>query len=321
MPMTAGGCQQLESLFIRNCSNVSQNGVNLAMNFLRNLKVLDHELPLPQNDRNIQRPTASLISLMCNQRNVVKLTCTLPLTTDVLSSKQVQANFVTDTHLTAVAEVMNLKPEPDNLLNLITFEVGVVNFLTRFGTPLTTLELLNLHRVDVLFIFRTCCRLQNLALFQIASFQSNTFPNPTTHPLLVLHGSNEPPVARNLETFRLVGNLGSEEANCRDILSIVLMAPNLRVLEIENCTHLVDTILLDALSQQGFERLESLTLINCNELTKDVFVHVFLTQTKNLKYLKLVRCTHLCTVSNRDEWMSIAKRFNWDLRIEITIQS
>ena len=322
MYLVAGGCQLLESLFVRK-SNVSRYGVEVAVGRLGNLRYLDSEHPLPPNERGIQRPTPSLLSFMCTRHGVVKMKCTLPLTDTVLSSKLVQANFVTNIDLAEVRDLLsafsNVPRQAPNLDHLITFEGGVVQFLTRFGAESETVELLFLHRVDVCLILGTCRRLRNLTLFRISSFQSRPVQDGNAQPAT---GSNPPPsIVKCLEHFRFVGDLDSEEADCGELLSVVLAAPNLKCLEIENCPNLVDTLLLDAFNVHRFETLESLTLINCDELTRDLFVHLFLSRNNSLRRVKLIFCKNLCTISNRDEWQSLAKMRHWDLTLEMTMAS
>ena len=320
-----GGCKLLESLFVRN-SNVTEDGIRTAMIHLTNLKYLDHELPLPiieNNERIIQRPPGYLQSLSCSANGSVVVMCTIPLALNVLSSKRAADNFVEDNNLINIRDVKDdFHALP--LFNLfrrfiIRFDQGVVSYLTRFGAPLQSLELQFLENVNVSFICSTCPRLLKLTLFHNISYR------PLPPPVHRHCGSSNNPepifpiIANHLEYFEFSANLQYRESGNLPELAMILMSPNLKSIFIEKCFFLVDRMILDAFENHRFEKLESLTLIHCNRLSKEAFVDVFLSHSNSLKQLRLLFCEQLCNTSNRDEWLLLAQQRNWVFSMQINI--
>ena len=181
-------------------------------------------------------------------------------------------------------------------------------------------------------MFRTCPRLLKLRLLHNVSYTPLPPPLPPPPPPTSLtrissgqRGSVDksivlPPIISNyLEHFELVADLDERENGYCPELSMILMSPKLKSVTIEKCFYLVDKMILDAFESHGFENLKSLTLIDCNQLSKTAFVDVFLSRSNSLKQLTLLYCEKLCTASNRDEWLLLARQRNWDFFMELTI--
>ena len=296
------------------------------MMFLTNLKFLDHQLPLPiieNTERIIQRPPGFLKSLNCSANGCVVVNCTIPLALTVLSSKYAACNFVEDNNLININDVKDdFHAIPIfNLFRryIIRFEQGVVSYLTRFGAPLQSLELHFFENVNVSFICRTCPRLLKLTLFHNNSYRPLPPPVPR-HCGSIDNPVQIPPIiANHLEHFEFSAYLEDRESGNLPELSMILMSPNLKTVFIEKCVYLIDRMILDAFESHRFDKLESLTLIDCNELSKEAFVNVFLSHSNSLKQLRLLYCEKLCTTSNRDEWLLLARQRNWDFFMQITL--
>ena len=301
-------CQLLEYLHVRD-SNVTEFGLHIAVQGLKRLRFLDHQLPIPDNDRNVQRPTAHLQSFMCSRNGIARFTCTVPLSSGgVYSTKKYEVSVLSDANLAGVVDIManfnNLQRLVHNRPYLITFEGGIVPYLAQFGDPLQRLKFYRLQELDVLFTFVMCPRVKNLSLLWNSAYVS------TLQNLII---------PKCLEHFKFVGELESEMGGrCKD-MSALLMAPSLKTVYIENCPNLDDEMIQNAFESHRFENLESLTLINCENVGKDVFVDAFLSRRNSLKALKLVFCHHLCTVANQEEWGRLAELFNWDLKVEFIL--
>ena len=319
----------LEALFVRN-SKVTPDGVRTALNLLKNLKYLDHQQPLPtvENiDNNVQLPHGSLKSLRCTGYGNVTLECTIPLADNVLSSIYVTDDYVEDMDLIRSYDVKNNFHEGPHLVfdraYFLRFDRGIASYLSRFGTSLQSLELESFPEVDVSIILRYCPLLKQLKLFQNIDYTSFI---PTAHtPSLSAPPAYNPIILPSisvihLENFEFIARSTLRESgDCPELLTI-LMSPNLKRIKIENCFYLVDQIIIDAFNFHRFQKLESLTLNNCNQLNKKAFSDVFLSQSNSLKTLRLLCCDKLCTESNRNEWMLLAEKQNWDFNMEIVMQ-
>ena len=301
-------CQLLEHLHLRD-SKVTEFGLHIAVRGLKKLRFLDHQLPIPDNERNVRQPTAHLKSFMCSRHGIARFTCTIPLSSDGMhSTKKYSSTSLSDVVIAGVFDVMaNFNHHKRSVYRrnlLITFNGGVVPYLARFGQPLQRLKFYRFQGLELEVVFMMCPRLRKLTLLWNSSYVS-------TLPIVT--------IPTCLEHFKFVGELDSEmDGNCGDI-STVLLAPSLKTVYIENCPNLDDEMIQNAFKKHQFETLESLTLINCENVGKDVFEKAFLCRLNALKSMKLVFCHRLCTVANQEEWARLAGGLNFDLKIELIV--
>ena len=298
------GCKLLLSLFVRS-TNVTLNGVRLAMETLESLHFLDYEDPLPEvTDAHVVRPTITLISFKCYRQGAVFLKNRLFLTKDSEIINYSLEPIVTDQHLAeAVDSMREFEINPRERLmagndRFVTFAGGIVPFLNTFGHSLQEIKLTSFDEVDLLFVLRACPRLTTLNMDSNARY-TPSLPLPQTSPIL--------------ECFVYCGQQGNGQCIGGPELISILKSPRLKHLEFQNCHQLTDSILQTAFNIHRFSKLEILILRNCHNLSSESFTSVFLSQINSLNVVVLDSCRQLCSNANQIQWSDLKVTNKWDL--------
>ena len=292
------GCQLLVSLFVR-YSNVTVLGVRLAMVMLKKLQFVDFENTLPLVN-GVTLPPCFLIGFSCYKGGTVHLKNKLFLTPAVEIVHHVMELKLSNRHLADAVDTMSYFDTTDGEDGALSFGEGLVPFLLRFGGFLKVISLTSFDLVDVFFILRSCPRLYALTVECSAGYISS-FPHPQ--------------ISLVLERFNYKGLGGA----CIESVEIqyLLSSPNLKHVEICDCSNLIDSVIQTAFEIHEFAKLEKLVLRKCNNLSTGAFVRVFLSRANSLKVILLDRCKHLCTTRNQSEWSALKIRHNWDLNFKM----
>ena len=302
------GCKLLVSLFIR-YTNVSLNGVRIAMETLKSLHYLDYENPLPEViDAHVVLPTATLISFKCYKEGAVFLKNRLFLTSEVEVINYILESIVTDQHLANVVDSMRefeIGPMERLLADndrFVTFAGGIVPFLNTFGHSLQDIKLASFDEVDPLFVLRACPRLTTLNLDSNARY-TPSLPLSQTSPIL--------------ECFVYSG-LDIQCIGGPELISI-LKSYCLKHIDIQNCDQLTDSVFEIAFDIHHFSKLEILILRNCNNLSSESFTRVFLSQINSLNVVVLDSCRQLCSSANKIHWSDLIVANKWDLNFTMNV--
>ena len=299
------GCKLLVSLFVR-YTNVTVNGVRLAMAQLQDLMYLDFEGPLPVvlNAVRAVHPPRFLVGFSCYREGTVHFKTLLYLSRDVEMLYDILEPRSLNRHLVDTEDTMqtfDVQPGIAGEVETISFMEGIVPFLARFGQNLKLLTLVSFDNVDAFLLFRLCPRLNTLLLHYSASYISS-FPHP--------------PISQKLECFIYLG----QNSDCIESVELqwILNSPLLKHVEICNCPNLTDSIFSNSFAHHEFANLERLILRKCDNVSSEIFASVFLSRTNHLKAVVLDRCAALCTLTNQTAWSALKRVNNWDLDFRMT---
>ena len=99
----------------------------------------------------------------------------------------------------------------------------------------------------------------------------------------------------------------------QELLSL-LSSPSLKQLHICRCPSLTDGLLLDAANVHGFQKLESIDLQYCPNVTKSG-IDLLMNESNPLSDIGLMFMQGI-RQQNVDEWKAMAIRNNWQLEIQ-----
>ena len=198
--------------------------------------------------------------------------------------------------------------------SLITFDGGVRPLLEGLGSSLTSLTFCHFPSVNIGVIVEHCPNLRLLDISYNDSYLSTEIPFSTRRI------KTEKPMLKKLEILDIADNLfpGAELRPFVTIppedLLLLLSSPSLKQLHVHRCASLNDDLLRDAANVNGFQKLESIFLSDCPNVSErgiDLFVNGGIV----LSYIRLFSMPLLCQ-QNVDEWKAKAISNNWQLEID-----
>ena len=340
-----GQCKLIEKLAVKRTS-VTKKGIRLALENLSNLKILEcdclfivdaladmHEEAFEQQVLGV--PNCSLTELNISpvlqynvERNVyvsvfyspyrsgsLRLAVALcPLITEVnivlcdgLTDVELLQGLLTLKELRKLGIIVGISLETESL---ITFDGGVRPLLEGLGSSLTSLKLSGLDAINTGVIVEHC---PNLRLLRIAYNKSYL---STERPFSTKRIKTEKPMLKKLEILTIVDNFFPNvelfvTISPEDLLLLLSSSPSLKQLSISNCQSLTDALLLDAIKIHGFQKLESIYLSDCPNVSKRG-IDLFMNDGSVVSSIWLFSMPLLCQ-QNVDEWKAKAISNNWQL--------
>ncbi|EFX85944.1 hypothetical protein DAPPUDRAFT_309088 [Daphnia pulex] len=211
--------------------------------------------------------------------------------------------------LLSLEKLRKLKLVGDYENSSVTFHGGVTPILKAFGnSSLKALSLSYLPDVNIQVIAQLCPNLHSLDLFDNLSY-SNKKLNEEWFKI-------EPQVLKQLEKL----NLASDEEPRRSItiprnhFILLLSGPSLVEIYIASFCSLNDGVLQEVVRVQNFDRLESLEVKRCHNVTEKG-IDIFMNAQNPLKKIVLHWC-HKLTKKNFEHWEKQAKMNNWQILID-----
>ena len=333
---TVGLCKRIEKLTLRHTS-VTKVGTRMALENLSNLKILicdsllvldvladihqeafinggENVLDFPNyslTELNIYRAvrqTAMNRSILVfdppyrigSLRQAVAL-CPL------ISEVHIVSSCLTNVELLGLLKLKGLRKFSIEVFdsrreNQITFDGGVRPLLEGLGSSLTSLKIDHLNAINIGVIVEHCSNLRNLSLIY------NTC-DVSFHSDLI---RAKKPVLEKLERLNII-DPRLVPIPPQDLLSL-LSSPSLKQLRICRCPSLTDGFLLDAANVHGFQKLESIDLQYCPNVTKSG-IDLLMNESNPLSDIGLMFMQGI-RQQNVDEWKAMAIRNNWQLEIQ-----
>ena len=289
----------LENLFIRGTS-VTTSGVSDAVCLLHELKHVDYDEVVPACVRGgIVRPRSNLLSFSCGADGSLVIETLVTLSPDSsVKCTRIEEKVYTNQIASMVDLSSILSPPMQTGEPNISFILGVVPFLTRFGYSLRNLSLDNISDVDVFFITFTCPLLKSI------KFKRCRF--------IALPARNIP--RSFIEDIEYDGSVGGQITG-RALLHFFL-SPKLTSISLIYAQRLSDRILNFAFSKHGFQHLKRLKLFACHGISNEAFKSAFLVDSNVLQCINIWECLKLSSKNVRDEWRELARTKNWDVQID-----
>ena len=297
----AKGCKQLESLYVRS-TQITEEGIRFAIQFLEKLKYVDSRhlsnANLQLQSNRVLPPTTSLKSCLFTSDGCFHFEFL------VESEEHLKETVIWNTGSTdnwglmgdATTEI-GFQQDVIRGSSTASFPDKIVPFLNRFGRGIHKLKLNSIGQVDV-FSLMSICPLIRRFIFFFCNFKVSSVPRP--------------PISHHLESIEILCDnktLGHEE------LVYLLMSPNVREISIVFCHALCDDVLETAFRHHRFNKLERLSIVNCERVSKRTFTSYFMSESNALKFIEIKNCKFLSTLDNQLEWLSLAASRNWDLKI------
>ena len=307
-------CGGLESLFIRD-TKVTSVGIHLAVGNLKKLKQLDYDDELRASvPANIVRPMSHMTSFICNVNGTLTIEKYAILSHGTLlqhRSARTEKNVYTHqlANMLDISSKLNVRRSKRLLFSYISFRMGIVPFLTRFGSLLRNLFLDSISDVDIFFITFTC------PLVQSVTFRCCTFRDPDAS-LIPRPARNIPP--SYIENIRCDCTLGGWVSS--DELLHLFMSPKLTNISLNFCPALNDDVLYRAFNNHRFKNLKRLSLFFCDNISNEAFKSVFLVESNVLQFVEIIACRQLSEPNVRAEWIDLTTRNNWDVKFMFYLQ-
>ena len=281
-------------------------GVRCAVRNLKKLKQLDYNRQLRVCVRaGVFRPALHMMSFSCSMNGSLSLETFFLLSPDPKHKhcSERTENTVSTYQLATMVDLSSeLRESIQNVFPYISFRLGIVPFLTRFGASVQNINLDFLSDVDVFFITFSCPLVKCIYLYRCSfrSFELSLIPLPQR---------TIPPAY--IENITYDGSSGGPIG--REELLHLFMSPNLTNISLNYCSTLTDDILYAAFNSHEFIYLKQLTLVYCDNVSNEAFKSIFLRESNVLKYIKIIECRQLSSPVVMDEWNAVATRKNWDI--------
>nr|XP_054765409.1 protein NLRC5-like [Lytechinus pictus] len=208
--------------------------------------------------------------------------------------------------LTDLLHLLHLKELKLASSDLLSFEGALLAFLRRNGNQLTLLSLEDFDGIDLHLVGQLCPHLQKLLIFMTsdnADFTSGEYGNLSTQTPF-----------KHLEELALWCS-NANSTITPDILNTVLPhCLSLRSLEVIRVAGLTDSVLHEAIDSHCFLKLKSLTLHECNAVSRAPISRLILDDRNILETLTLMDCFST-TRRDYEGWLKLVKRRNYKLTI------
>ena len=294
----------LEYLFVRGTS-VTSSGIHCAATHLKRLKQLDCEKETRDFFRlGITRPVSRMLSFDCGSDGSLSIEKVVLISRNALLKSTRKEDKVYTNQLVTLVDLSETLRPPRHFANRrISFYLGIVPFLTTFGNPLRAIALRN-FTVDIFFITYTCPLIQRIKLKYCIFCDS-------ADSLIPLPDRNVPPSC--IEELDYQGFVMPRDSS--EELLHLLMSPKLVNISIMYCANLYDDVLHSAFNSHRFKHLKRLTLYSCDNVSNEAFKSIFLVDSNVLQYIKIWNCRQLSLQSVFAEWVELATKNNWDIKI------
>ena len=296
----------LDSLFIRG-TKVTTRGVNEAVGNLKKLKQLDYDAELRACvPANIVRPMTHMTSFICNVTGTLTIEKYALLPNGALHQRRrTETNVYTHelANMLDISSTLTMRRYMRPLFSYISFRMGIVPFLRRFGSLLRNISLDNISDIDIFFITSTCPLVQSITL------QGCSFRDPGAS-LIPLPARNIPPSF--IENIIYDSTLGGWVSSLE--LLHLLLSPKLTDISFNCCSTLNDEVLYRAFNSHRFKHLKRLSLNFCDNISNEAFKSVFLVESNVLQFVEIVGCRQLSKPHVRAQWIDLTTRKNWDVK-------
>ncbi|KAK7793601.1 hypothetical protein R5R35_011115 [Gryllus longicercus] len=166
----------------------------------------------------------------------------------------------------------------------LDFHDGVLPVLATCGPRLLNLILANFTSVDIAGIGRSCKKLRNIAMSNIAQYESfGPICNEWFTELQALELWSDPQADLNPNMFR----------------QLLLFCPNMQNLLFKGCEVLTDKLFTEITEVNPMKKLSHLTLDHCHAITGD-FLHHLLNSENELTVIRLWSCLNITKYTNSE---------------------
>ncbi len=321
-----GQCKSLQKFEIHE-TLITQKGVQIALQNLPDLKhfnsfdIAEALVHMHRNDMN--PPSYALVDLdlldlspskSCGPIALRLATSFCPF---LLRLSVFRLEGITDSDLLSLIALKRLSilriigstSVPSNDVSL-TFDRGLALVLKTIGPSLKQLELNDLSMsLRLESILEYCPNLEFLSISNCSySSLSGRVDEQSSRPS---KRAKIDLVWPNLKKLQLTES--SSTLSPESLLLAMTSAPNLKELAIYDCETLDDDILHRAFQIHPFNNLSSLTLYNCNAVTKSG-VDLFIQNENNLREASIGTCVSL-SVEDFDFWLDESEKNNWNFRM------
>jgi hypothetical protein len=291
-------------------TKITNAGIQLGLETFRSLKVWDivtvqklaeiHEEDFL--NRSPEIPKYSLMKLtiasnICDPKNfgLVLSLCPFVVDVDIYITGLTDSDFLS---LTSLEKLCKLKLRGSDSCK-VTFGGGVTTILKAFGKILKSLDIWYCD-VNIQAIALLCPNLHELDLFHNENYSTAKLDEE-----LFKFDSQ---ILKQLEKLTL-----DEVELPHEHFVLLLSAPSLVDLKIKECWTFNDDVLQEVARVQKLQRLESLEVENCYEVT-DKGIDVLIMNAQNLKKIEIDSCDQV-TKSNVLHWQEQAEKKNWNISI------
>ncbi|EFX75717.1 hypothetical protein DAPPUDRAFT_107647 [Daphnia pulex] len=291
-------------------TKITNAGIQLVLETFRSLKVWDivtvqKLAEIHKEDflnRSPEIPKYSLMKLsigsnICDPKNfgLVLSLCPFVIDVDINITGLTDSDFIS---LTSLEKLCKLKLRGSDSCN-VTFGGGVTTILKAFGKILKSLDI-SYCDVNIQAIALLCPNLHELDLFHNENYSTAKLDEE-----LFKFDSQ---ILKQLEKLTL-----NEVELPHEHFVLLLSAPSLVDLKIKECWTFNDDVLQEVARVQKLQRLESLEVENCYEVT-DKGIDVLIMNAQNLKKVDIYFCDQV-TNSNVLHWHERAEKNNWNISI------
>jgi hypothetical protein len=308
-------------------TQITNAGIQLGLETFRSLKVWDMATvqvlaEIHTEDflnRSLEIPKYSLMNLKIASRcdYILKtLGLVLSLCPFVIEVEIHIVRGLTDSDLLSLLSLEKLRKLKLNgcerVDSYITFGGGVTPILEAFGnSSLKKLSLAFLRDVNIQVIAQLCPNLDLLDLFDNLSYSTAKLDEEWV--------KIESLVLKQLEKLSLFAGFSRPISIPHEHFVLLLSAPSLTDIYIDGCCTLNDDVLQEVARVHIFQRLESLEVKECHNVTEKG-IDVFMNALNPLKKIALHMCRQV-KESNVDHWVKQAKMNNWQILIEFTTEN
>ena len=286
-------CRGLENLLIRGTS-VTPKGVSHALIHLRNVKIVDYDEKHP----GIVCPETFMTSFSCDDEGSIVIETIIMLPPHgFLRCTRIEKKVYSNQLANMIDLSSRLCPVDENVDPRMSFDLGIVPFLARFGRSLLNLSLHRLNGVNIFLISTSCPHLKSIKL------KSCSFV-----PL----GAQNIPMSF-IEEIEFDGTNGRQIT--RRGLFHLFLSPNLTNISIVHAIYLSDHMLNFAFCKHRFQHLKRLKLFGCGNISNEAFKSTFLVESNALRSIKIWGCLQLSLPNVRDEWNELVSKKNFDVDI------
>ena len=321
-----GQCKLIVKLMI-NYTEVTSIGIQMALENLKNLKVLDccssvqvvgemHQEAYENQVPDI--PKYQLIDLHCTNESFTylpyksgSLGAAVSLCSQLLKLCIVTQEGMTDNDMLSLIGLCNLQEFSISAGTVcsVSFSDGIFPLLQSFGKSLQNLSIAEFPRVNVRSIIEYCPNLRSIDLIMNTKYDHYWAEETQKSP-------NRPEL-KQLQKLQLVSTLHEyhEDDNVPEKhLGLLLMSPSLVHVYAKDCLTLTDVIFRKAHARHQFANLQHLELERCHNF-KPGSAELVLNSSNPLKKLLFWEC-RLITRQMVTKWSKKAENKKWKLSVQ-----
>lgn len=326
-----GQCKLIQKLIMKE-TRVTKKGIQMALVNLSALKIIQYDsapsvvqilAAMHQAAFKLKQPDVSsysLTELNCRHDSLgspfvcgslVLVTSLCPAVIKVNIETQHGLSDVDFLGLLSLKSLRELKIVRGTTGCQITFDGGLAPLLEAQGHSLYSLELVNLHDIDLGTTIKLCPNLCHLSLWWNMFkpiVDEQTLPNPVKPILKSL-------VSLNLVDIFSPGTSG-EGAIASEHLFSLLSSPSLMHLTVGGCEALTDQVFRNTAKLHDFQKLEYLDICDCPNVTRRG-IDFLMSENNPLKMIKYVSRNKPMRKRDVNEWKENAASNNWKLELKM----